>query len=194
MKIHNITSNEYKKLFPKANFLCKRLSKNISNKADGHKGYNKGKINYNVRRGIYRNCNKCGKEYYIPQYKKYTSRFCSKKCAIDIIGELHRGENHHNWRGGSENYYGPNWNYQKRKTRARDNNTCQVCGIRKDDLKKELDVHHIIPFRNFGLDNYIEANNLNNLISLCHICHARITNGKKLIVNNTYLGDNGYER
>jgi predicted HNH restriction endonuclease len=36
-----------------------------------------------------------------------------------------------------------------------------------------LDVHHIIPFRKFGIDRYREANKISNLISLCNSCHSK---------------------
>jgi 5-methylcytosine-specific restriction endonuclease McrA len=76
------------------------------------------------------------------------------------------------WRGGYEPYYGPNWFEQREKALKRDNYTCQKCGARGDD------VHHIIPFRKFGLANYLKANELSNLITLCKSCHGK-ENGKE---------------
>jgi predicted HNH restriction endonuclease len=38
-------------------------------------------------------------------------------------------------------------------------------------LSRQLDVHHIIPFRKFGIERYQEANSLSNLICYCNLCH-----------------------
>lgn len=79
------------------------------------------------------------------------------------------GENNPNWKGGSISYYGPNWQSQRRKILERDNHICQRCGAPENG--REHDIHHIIPFRKFGLENYKEANKLNNLETLCIHCH-----------------------
>jgi len=34
-------------------------------------------------------------------------------------------------------------------------------------------VHHLRPFRCFGLSRHLEANALTNLIALCHSCHRK---------------------
>jgi len=57
--------------------------------------------------------------------------------------------------------------------------TCiNCCGLIADNL----DVHHIVPFREFGLENYKKANRLENLISLCHSCHLKSEYEKIVIV------------
>jgi 5-methylcytosine-specific restriction endonuclease McrA len=81
------------------------------------------------------------------------------------------GPRHHMWKGGKIYYYGPDWDRQRNKARARDNYTCQHCGVTETQLSKELDVHHKIKFRIFGIEHYKEANDLTNLISLCNPCH-----------------------
>jgi hypothetical protein len=75
------------------------------------------------------------------------------------------------WRGGYEPYYDPNWEEQRRTALERDNYTCQKCG--SPQKGREHDVHHIIPFHKFGLERYLEANSLNNLITLCLNCHRK---------------------
>ncbi len=67
------------------------------------------------------------------------------------------------------NDYGPNWRAQRDAARARDNYTCQVCGTPEDG--RAHDVHHKTPFRSFA--SYLEANQLDNLITLCPTCHHR---------------------
>lgn len=84
------------------------------------------------------------------------------------------GSNHPRWTGGYDPYYGPSWTEELRETiRDRDDRECQSCGVSEDDLGKRLDVHHITPFRKFGVDSHDEANDPDNLISLCHSCHMR---------------------
>lgn len=39
----------------------------------------------------------------------------------------------------------------------------------------ELSVHHIVPFISF--DDYLEANKLDNLVSVCEPCHRKIHSG-----------------
>jgi DEAD/DEAH box helicase domain-containing protein len=67
------------------------------------------------------------------------------------------------------NQYGPNWNAQKELARARDGYRCQMCNA--VEHKRAHDVHHKIPFRAFS--NYLEANRLENLITLCPVCHRK---------------------
>lgn len=116
-------------------------------------------------------------------------RYCSKRCFGQTM-KRNVGEKNPNWRGGRVSYYGPNWKEQRRKARKRDNYICQLCGIAEGKYNQKLDVHHIVPFRNFNYvikenTNYLSANNLSNLISLCMSCHKRIeSNGK--IYNHPY--------
>ncbi|HBY96864.1 MAG TPA: hypothetical protein DEP84_23440, partial [Chloroflexi bacterium] len=74
--------------------------------------------------------------------------------------------------------YGPNWPQQRLRARGRDHFRCQVCGTSEEVLGRELDVHHIRPFREFGYkpgenEAYCQANALDNLVSLCPSCHHR---------------------
>lgn len=67
------------------------------------------------------------------------------------------------------NNYGPGWSQIRDRVRARDKYTCQVCGA--VETNRQHDVHHKIPFRAFT--SYIEANRLENLITLCPSCHHK---------------------
>jgi len=40
------------------------------------------------------------------------------------------------------------------------------------ELGRSLDVHHIVPFREFGRERYLEANDPGNLVALCNVCHT----------------------
>jgi DEAD/DEAH box helicase domain-containing protein len=79
------------------------------------------------------------------------------------------------------NDYGPNWDAQRNAARARDGYRCQQCGT--PETIRQHDVHHLVPFRSFGYvpglnDNYLLANALDNLVTLCHACHARTEAGR----------------
>jgi hypothetical protein len=102
-----------------------------------------------------------------------------------VTGELQRGNVQScgkggfcnpNWKGGSIDYYGPNWEEQAEKRREMDNYCCQRCDLPQVENGRKLDVHHIVKFRSFGYirgenDYYLDANDIHNLISLCQKCH-----------------------
>ena len=86
------------------------------------------------------------------------------------------GDKNPAWRGGYEPYYGPNWNQQRKNCLERDNHICRICGAKENG--KGHNVHHIIPFREFGRERYTDANQLDNLITLCDKCHLEVEWGK----------------
>jgi len=65
------------------------------------------------------------------------------------------------------NDYGPQWDALREIVRKRDNYRCQHCGAMEKG--RAHDVHHKIPLRAF--DSLEQANQLENLITLCHNCH-----------------------
>jgi DEAD/DEAH box helicase domain-containing protein len=73
---------------------------------------------------------------------------------------------------------GPNWEQQRNRARARDGYRCRHCSV-AERPNRAHDVHHIEPFRTFGYvrgenDRYLEANRLENLVTLCRSCHRRV--------------------
>jgi len=110
-------------------------------------------------------CLGCGKTYErAPSHAAGTSgkgKFCSRACRdINRVGDLHP-----QYLGGPTANRGPNWQAQRRAALQRDGRTCQHCGATSQS------VHHIRPFR-FFID-YVEANDLVNLIALCDPCHRK---------------------
>lgn len=97
-----------------------------------------------------------------------TARFCSTDCWYRYV-RLHPHASG-NYRGGKHFYYGSNWPSQAKKARERDDHTCQDCGLRQ--FNPRLDVHHLIPRREFAND-HAAANQLDNLVSLCKACHIK---------------------
>lgn len=78
--------------------------------------------------------------------------------------------------------YGPNWEAQRNLARQRDGCKCRTCGA-PEKPGRQHDVHHITPFREFGYargenDRYLRANELGNLLTLCHNCHVRAETSK----------------
>lgn len=108
--------------------------------------------------------------------------FCDAQCYGEWYSKNMAGENAPNWLGGMKSWRGASWKRQRVLALKRDNHTCQHCGVTQKQLDKlklksaKLQVHHIIPFRNFGLDRESDANQLTNLIVLCPICHMKAEN------------------
>jgi DEAD/DEAH box helicase domain-containing protein len=75
------------------------------------------------------------------------------------------------------NDYGPSWPAASRAARARDGGRCRQCGAPEREGRVH-DVHHLRPFREFGYvagenRHDVQANALDNLITLCAACHHR---------------------
>lgn len=155
---------------------AKYCSKNCLGKANGKRG----KTQYSKK--VKLSCSNCGKEVEKKPSIIKTLNFCSIQCMGTFYSDsaMFAGENSGTWAGGDISYYGPNWLSQRRKARARDNYTCQDCGITEHEYGSELSVHHVIPFRKFEGD-WKKANELSNLITLCEYpCH-RNRHSKKMV-------------
>lgn len=138
-----------------------------------HDKWQRGKSNLkNSKPKIIKNCMFCGRVFNVTPSRK-DARFCSLQCRnkhySGIVTGFLSGEKHWNWKGGYEPYYGPNWESQRKRALERDNYHCRICGS-----NNRLAVHHIIPFREFGLLRYKEANQLSNLVTLCNSHHSRM--------------------
>jgi 5-methylcytosine-specific restriction endonuclease McrA len=132
-----------------------------------------------------RTCRVCGIHFHILPSEAIIKGYgscCGRKCA-DIWRKMHPGPNkppvrygpqNGNWKGGYKKYYGPSWKVARSTARKRDNYACQHCGKTEIGLGRELDVHHIRPFREFGLSHHREANQISNLVSLCDHCHKAV--------------------
>ena len=65
------------------------------------------------------------------------------------------------------NDYGKEWKRISQSVRQRDGYTCQSCGKHEDGTA--FHVHHKIPFKTFT--SIEKANDMDNLVTLCPICH-----------------------
>jgi DEAD/DEAH box helicase domain-containing protein len=88
------------------------------------------------------------------------------------------------WRSETSFSRGPNWEQQRELARRRDGFRCQHCGA-AERPDRQHDVHHLRPFREFNYvvgdnDNYLQANDPENLITLCSNCHRLAEAGQAL--------------
>lgn len=125
---------------------------------------------------VRRSCEHCGKEFRIlkSDLAVRAGRFCSHDCLCDWMSENQTGENHHQWRPGETNYTG-DWWAVRRAARERDDHVCQHCGVSRDEMGREPDVHHIEPVRTF--DDPQESHRLDNVVCLCRSCHRGVEEG-----------------
>lgn len=122
-------------------------------------------------------CENCGEEFEEFPYPG-KNKYCSRSCYNEALEELVSGKDNPVWRGGYDNYYGPNWQEQRRKALKRDNYECQDCGLHTDEMEKSPDVHHKKRLGWFKEEYdspmwYEKANDLENLVTLCPSCHMK---------------------
>lgn len=92
----------------------------------------------------------------------------NKKKFREFMSLINSGKNNPSWRGGiSFEPYTTDWTETlKRSIRERDKYTCQICG-----KEPSIYCHHI---------DYDKKNcNPNNLITLCHSCHAKTNHNRQ---------------
>ena len=119
-------------------------------------------------------CRRCGKRFPLPRWyaeKEIRFQFCSSECREAWEAEQ-ADETFHLRLEGRPDYRGGNWQVQAGRARERDGYRCRMCGVTEEELKRQLDVHHRVPFRTF--ESAAEANRLSNLISVCRPCHRRL--------------------
>ena len=131
-------------------------------------------------------CVRCGTTAEKPKHRsgRYSQEYCSRECYLSYRREGGKAApgyiDGRTLPAAHRPYYGPNWLTQRRKTLERDNFTCQVCYITEesyDNLHSNgLHVHHVIPLYQFKTEDgtdFHKANQLKNLVTLCHPCHAK---------------------
>lgn len=109
-------------------------------------------------------CIGCGQMFMSSPSKLAAKRGAGKYCTRTCRDKHWRGPLNPNWVDGAKvNVRGPNWQAIRRAIVARDG-CCQHCGS-----TEKLHVHHIVPFRLFA--SHEQANEPDNLITLCQHCH-----------------------
>lgn len=118
-----------------------------------------------------RTCRYCGIPFQITTWQadKGEGRFCSAECRDLGAHDARRDPPDLRLRN---RWYGRSWRPARRLARKRDGR-CVDCGITAKEAGKELDVHHIVAFKRFGVERHVEANDLRNLVTLCQSCHIK---------------------
>jgi hypothetical protein len=102
-------------------------------------------------------CPTCGKRY--KYFASWPKLFCSQACYSAS-----------RYKGGKV-YYGGNWVKQRARAIVRDGG-CVDCGA-----IEPLHVHHLVAAREFDGD-WVSANNLDNLVTVCPDCHLARHGGR----------------
>lgn len=114
-------------------------------------------------------CKWCQKEFVEWAYRQ--PRFCSRQCNAEWSSRQPKPTTR---RAGVVPERGANWKLQRRAALERDGYKCAICGRKMlAGKRRNIHVHHIQPYRLFAGD-YLAANALPNLITLCSKCHTQV--------------------
>lgn len=137
-------------------------------------------------------CSWCGETFERKPSHVKEENFCSQSCYGEWQSEHNIGDNNPAWTGGVDYYFAVRrlidnvvWEEARKECRERHNHKCAVCGVDQSQLKRKLDVHHIVPVLCGG------TNGQYNLIPLCQKCHGPVESYTKDIVNYEYTEHRG---
>ncbi len=148
---------------------CGKLHKSILWKLKNHKHHFcsfKCRCEFN-KTSVKMKCDFCGISF--EKKKSQKSRSDKHFCCFLCSSNFHTGKNHTNFKDVG---YGIRWKQIAQKIRDRDK-VCRRCGKGEFENKTKLHVHHIIPFRYYGVKRRNEAHREENLICLCKRCHKK---------------------
>lgn len=111
-------------------------------------------------------CLNCGilRDRKASEHRNSVRHFCSQECCVKYFTGKTRSDVE------AKSGYGAGWRKIAAQARNRDV-VCRLCGKTEEENGRKLDVHHRIPFVDFGYEFRILANAENNLMSLCKSCH-----------------------
>ncbi len=118
-------------------------------------------------------CANCGSkvERYPYNVNRSENLFCGMDCLSEFREENYAGEENPNWNGGTA-FYGPSWEYYRKKAIKRDFEKCFLCGLSREAhpmiYKQGINVHHVKPRGEGG------SNKCKNTITVCKVCHNGI--------------------
>ena len=110
-------------------------------------------------------------------------KFCSKRCQFSYWKTSMKGDSNPAWVDGRSYskrcHRGHDWDKQRLAVYKRDNYTCQSCGthcigrkgMNKSNSHQLIQCHHIVFW------SVTEDNSLENLVTLCASCHAKVHSG-----------------
>lgn len=132
-------------------------------------------------------CLSCGSifDYYPSDKEGIFCPECVENDEIDTSYFGFSGKDNSSWKGGvSQEFYRKGWRKCRNKRLEMDDYTCQKCDRSVVDLddKERLEVHHIIPVREF--DKIRDAHTIDNTVTLCRSCHNKVENGEVEVPEN----------
>lgn len=133
-------------------------------------------------------CGWCGEtlERYPNRIENTDMQFCDQECQGQWLSKNVVGEDHPLYEGAGEwaEKFGSMWHKIREKRLEEDDKQCVVCGLTQEEhierYGRELDVHHVTPRREFYKcdDKTIDdANEIDNLRTLCREHHIKVENG-----------------
>lgn len=134
-------------------------------------------------------CKECGEDVEMKphEFNKKNNVFCSNECRNDNLSKRRTGKDNPNWVEDSPTVpqFRVEWRNKRIEAIQRDNKKCVNCGIGREEHKNkygiDLHVDHIKPRKEFIKDNgdfdYKKANKLDNLRTVCCVCHRKVENG-----------------
>lgn len=140
-----------------------------------------GRRRSTTRKLVRLECAVCGAVFFDkPSEVKRGRRFCSKACFGRYMSETFSGENSPFWKGTTSErdriFHTPEYRAWKVAVFARDNYTCQECGLRSGNGNGyiHLQAHHIKSFINYPLLRF----DIDNGLTLCRDCHYEVHRGQ----------------
>lgn len=124
-------------------------------------------------------CETCGAEFYKtrPHARRTDDHFCDYDCFGTFWEDKSAGSDNPRWKGGSIRNYGESWDEAREAALKRDSWLCRSCGRCSDEIENQIEVHHITALREFVHDDgtdFESAHDLDNLVTLCKMCHQQV--------------------
>lgn len=126
---------------------------------------------------VARTCEECGEEMSVlrSEIERGRGRFCSHSClSMSMMEDNDHVDYNRGW-----------WRLRDRAL-SRDDHACRLCGVSRDDIGREPDVHHIIPVRKF--EDPVEAHYIENVVTLSRSCHVQVENGNLALPEHVVSG------
>lgn len=175
LKTHGIDVKEYKQRFPQAKLKDDSITQI-----------------FKETRANKRELSKCKRPGCNNKVKKHQNKYCSYSCAskdrvrLGTNAVVKSGKDNPAYTNGRSAH----WRVMRRKAFERDAKSCQRCNKDLSNLRDnkgvQYGIHHIIPQVFFG-DDYVKADELINLITLCHRCHKQAEADSLAEVYRLYL-------
>lgn len=172
-------SFECRKLAKSTECTCECCGKRFTARRSASRKFCSQECYFKTDRKKYQECKCviCGITFIVREQHLKNKSHMGKYCSLQCAGIANSGESSLFWRGGHKDYRGANWFQQRKLAYERDGGICQICHRKPRKGERNFDIHHIRRYSEFNGD-YIAANDLSNLITLCRKCHPKAEHGK----------------